>query len=58
MTLSNKKFINMDKNPDNTWWVEILDTTLEQPRRLIETFQTEESAMAYYNELINDKNSD
>ena len=48
----------MDKNPDNTWWVEILDTTLEQPRRLIETFQTEESAMAYYIELINDKNSD
>lgn len=43
----------MDKNPDNTWWVDVLDTSLEHPRMLREEFQTEEEARAYYNELIN-----
>lgn len=52
MTLPNKKFINMDKNLDNTWWVDVLDTSLEHPRILREQFDTEEEATNFYNQLM------
>jgi Mg2+ and Co2+ transporter CorA len=52
MTLPNKKFINMDKNTDNTWWVDVLDTSLEHPRILREEFATEEESKVYYDQLM------
>ena len=52
MTLPDKKFINMDKNTDNTWWVDVLDTSLEHPRMLREEFESEEAAKEYYNQLM------
>lgn len=52
MTLPNKKFINMDKNPDNTWWVDVLDTSLEHPRIIREQFATEAEAKTYYDQLL------
>lgn len=57
MTLQNKKFINMDVNNDGTWWVDYLDTSLEHPRMIRETFESEELAQAFYNELMNGNNS-
>lgn len=50
--MQNKKFINMDKNEDNTWWVDVLDTSLEHPRMLREQFATETEAKAYYDQLL------
>ena len=52
MTLPNKKFINIDKNTDNTRWVDVLDTSLEHPRMLREEFESEEAAKEYYNQLM------
>lgn len=52
MTLPNKKFINMDKNPDGTWWVDVLDTSFEHPRMIREVFNTEEEAQAFYSSLM------
>lgn len=42
----------MDKNTDNTWWVDVLDTSWEHPRMLREEFATEVEARAYYDELM------
>lgn len=42
----------MDKNTDNTWWVDVLDTSLEHPRMLREEFESEEAAKEYYNQLM------
>lgn len=43
----------MDKNADDTWWVDYLDTSLEHPRMIREQFQTEQQAQQFYTELVN-----
>lgn len=52
MALENKRFINMDKNADGTWWVDYLDTSMEQPRTFREKFEDEKSAKELYDLLI------
>lgn len=42
----------MDKTPENTWWIDYLDTSKEQPEHVRVEYASEADAMDFYNQLM------